>query len=98
MFGLKKDVGAKSVGLFVTVRPRTEQWDRRKDFLELMSSEVPGQHDRESRVGHCCSHHAGREIENLGLPGFLLPFDCIWVPACETQLSLPPTLRISLPL
>lgn len=51
MFGLKRDVGAKSVGLFVTVRPRTEQWDRRKDFLEFLSSEVPGQHDRESRVG-----------------------------------------------
>lgn len=51
MFGLKRDVGAKSVSLFVTVRPRTEQQDRRKDFLVLMSSEVPGQHDRESRVG-----------------------------------------------
>lgn len=65
VFGFKRDVGAKSVGLFVTVRPLTEQWDRRKDFLELLSSEVPAQHDRESRVGQCCSHPAGQEIENF---------------------------------
>lgn len=65
MFGLKRDVGAKSVGLFVTVRPRTEQRDRRKDFLEFLSSEVAGQHDRESRVGQSCSHHAGQEMENF---------------------------------